>query len=232
MFKIVNDGRGIDFRTFVGIDLREPVDYDMIFKGKIIIEFHDDLYNTSDIQILDILYKNSGLHIGFSWELHDTQLISTIVDDCIQQINNEGLYTIQDIITDNRGDWMGFIPLDLEHTIRHKISTVGHAIRVNNQTIEFQKLFIEKLYHHPLVKQSALLYDSDYRFWYFKKCRGDRTKLSDAFRLYLDSVINILDMTCVNKDSVEMDIGCHFLHDPELFNELVNFSKLKGEIDG
>lgn len=230
MLYVIGDGRSIDFKTFVSVDLRTTINTEQLIERRTLGVFLD-LYETGDSALLRVLHQNSGLHVGFDWSFENTDLLNRVVEDCVNAVTLSGLILMQEIVTDFRADWIGFMPIDMEHTMRYSVYTVGEAISMNHNIVRFQYEFLQNLYKHPLAQQNCLLNDRDYRYWYFKQRTGNTDQLIEAYHYYMQGIHTILGISRISRDIVNMDIGCHYLSNPELFEELLNFSKLKGEID-
>ena len=69
-----------------------------------------------------------------------------------------------------------------------------------------------------------------YRHEYFKQFRKDPDALADAYQYYMGAVTDACMLTAISRDLLEMEIGCHFLHNPELFFQLLEISILQGTV--
>lgn len=134
------------------------------------------------------------------------------------------------MMSDMSCDWIGFVPHNVYDREVYKDLSMYGLIVFNNDMVSFQEAVIEFITNHPMYKDHAILRDEWYRFQYFKMLRKDPIALAAAYRHYIDAAKNTCLIHEVPKDILETQIGVHFLHHPDLFFELLEFSILKGEI--
>lgn len=177
-----------------------------------------------------IIAHNASLKIEFGWSFESGLHFQEIMEDAIAEISPRYNDSVGTMITDMCCSWIGFVPHNMyDKEIYKDLSTYG-LILYNNEIVDFQVDIINFITNHKIFKQHAILRDDLYRFDVFKKIRTDRHLLEDAYRYYMDSIHYICGVGSIPRDMLEEQIGCHFLREPDLFFELVAFSKLTGEI--
>lgn len=108
--------------------------------------------------------------------------------------------------------------------------TIVELIAFNNELINFQIDVVKFITQHKIFRQHSLLRDAMYKYNYFKKCRKDPDALADAYHYYIEAIHDGCMLTAISRDLLEMEIGCHFLHHPDLFFQLLDFSILQGSV--
>jgi hypothetical protein len=111
------------------------------------------------------------------------------------------------------------------------LSTYGLII-FNNDLIDFQIAVISFIAQHKSFKEHSLLRNESYRFDYYKAIRQDPIALEDAFHYFIDSIKETSGLEVIPQGYLEECIGCHYLHHPDVFFELLDFYTLKGSIYG
>jgi len=183
-------------------------------------------------EIKKIIEKNSSLRINFGWAFKSRNHFTEIMEECIEEI--VPLYDIYagQMVSDNKCSWLGFVPFNaFEKVLYEKLSSYS-LVLFNNELINFQIKVIEFIIEHEIFKKHAILKDKRYRFNFFKSVRKNSVALCNAYRYYLDAIHEIEELDSISTDKLEEDIGCHFLYQPDLYFELLEFSILKGEING
>lgn len=182
------------------------------------------------VAIKKIIESNASLRVSYGWSFESTWQMSTVFDEIEQIVHPKYNCQVNQIISDTRGDWFGFLPFNaFEKEMLDDLSLYS-LIEYNNDLMNFQIEVIDYFISHPLFKQHMLIRDDKYRFTRFKEVRKDSAMLTLLYREYIDSLINILGHESFPKDIIDMEIGCHFVYNPELYFELMNFSVLKGEL--
>jgi hypothetical protein len=156
----------------------------------------------------------------------------SVMDDCIRDVipmfnQYAGLMT-----ADSSCYWIGFVPHNFYDREVYKDMSLYSLILFNNDIIDFQIKVIEYISNHEISRQRAIINNDHYRFDYFKNIRKNRSALSEAYQYYINSINIVENINTIPRDLVEQDIGCHFLYQPDLFFELLEFSILKGEVHG
>jgi hypothetical protein len=134
------------------------------------------------------------------------------------------------LVSDVRCSWVGFMPFnEFDRQIYDGLDIQG-LIDFNNDLIGFQTEIIDAVSTCDLYLKHALLRDDRYRYNYFRKLRMDPAALTEGFLYYISAVKDAASMTCIPRELLEEQIGCHFLYNPSIFFELLNFSILDGSI--
>lgn len=182
----------------------------------------------------NIIYENSSLRLDFGWSLESSDHLNTIMNDCIATIFPKydivGLRPFGSITSDLRCSWIGFIPFNVFEKVIFDEMDITELRNFNNNMIQFQIDIIQFITNHKIFQQHSLLRDSMYKFEFFKKRRKDPAALSDAFCYYIDAIRDSNAIHSISRDILEMEIGCHFLHNADLFFQLLDFSILKGTV--
>jgi len=182
--------------------------------------------------IKKIIETNASLRVNFGWAFESSHHYNIIMDGVIKEIvplynEHAGLMT-----TDGTCCWIGFVPHNSYDREVYKDMPVHELIEFNNNIIDFQIKVVEFISNHLIFRQHAMMRDHYYRFSFFKEIRKDREALADAYHYYMNAVHETCLINCILRDSVEEQIGCHYLNHPDLFFELLEFSILKGVIYG
>jgi hypothetical protein len=189
---------------------------------------HD--YGATVSQIKSIIDQNSSLRIAFGWSFESTDSMKEMMQECIDNLSGRFASLNATIVSDLRGDWVGFAPYNaFEKEIYDKLSVYGLII-FNNELCDFQIAVVEFITRHPTYLNHLILRDIDYRFDYFKSRRKDPIALTDAFHEVMEAFDCTLSLPYYPRRIVEEMIGCHYLHHPDTFFELLEFYKLKGKI--
>jgi len=134
------------------------------------------------------------------------------------------------MVSDSRCDWLGFLPFDCFEKELLSEYSIYSLIEFNNELVKFQTDVIKFISTHKSFLQHSLIRNDEYRFKYYKVRRKDPVALSEAFQYYIESVKDTTGINSIPRSFVEEFIGCHFLHHPDTFFELVEFFMLKGNI--
>ncbi len=115
-----------------------------------------------------IIEENSSLRIDFNWAFECPEMLQTVMDDCIADVAPKYNIGMNNIVSDLRCSWIGFVPLNVfERTVYEELSTYG-MILFNNEVSSFQEDLMQHVVDHTLYKQHALTRDDRYRFGFMK----------------------------------------------------------------
>ena len=157
-------------------------------------------------------------------------MFETIMAECVERISPKYNIGVSNLTSDMRCSWLGFLPANIfERTAYEDLSIYGMVI-LNNELVAFQEEVVEYVSTHKIYRQHAFTRDDRYRFNYLKSIRKDEIALTDAFNQYINAIKDTIQLQQIPRDIIEEDIGCHFLHHPDLFFELLSITKLKGEL--
>ena len=227
-FTILTDQCTIGFQDHANINPLLPIDKQLNRRR---LYFRTNPEAMSDHRILKkVIENNASLRINFGWSFESEYHFKKLMAECIEEIAPRFNCNVGILISDLRCDWLGFVP----HNVFDKeayvdLSTWG-LILFNNEIIDFQINVVEYIIGHEIYKEHSMLRDDTYRFECFKRVRKDREALVDAYHYYMKSIKGVCAIKSIPRDYLEEQIGCHFLYNPDLFFELLEFSKLKGEI--
>jgi hypothetical protein len=180
--------------------------------------------------IQKIIENNSSLRVDFGWSFESAYHYETVMDDCIRAVVHKYNDKVGMMISDMRCSWLGFVPFNVFDRHVYEDMSIYSLILFNNEVIDFQKDVINFVSNHPIYREHAILRDTAYRFSYFKEIRKNPVALSAAYAYYLSAIGNVSAIKPVPRSILEGDIGCHFLYNPDLFFELLDFSILNGDI--
>lgn len=177
-----------------------------------------------------IIEQNASLKVDFGWSFESELQYKTIMKDCVEAIVPRFNDYAGKMFSDLRCSWLGFVPHNsYDKEIYKDLSTYGLVI-YNNEIIDFQTEVVKFITGHKIFLQHAILRDEWFRFEFFRFVRKDGNALADAYYQYMEAIHDSTGLAGLPRDFVESQIGCHFLYNPDLFFELLEFSKLKGEI--
>lgn len=226
-FYISDETCTIGFHDHVTIDPLRPI-VDQLNRRKLFHRKSGDTGNPFSIQ--KIIEQNSSLRVDFGWSFESDDLFRTILDECVEKISTKYNIGMVNIISDMRCSWLGFMPHDVfEKVIYENLSLYGMVL-FNNEIISFQEEIVESVVNHKIYKQHSLTRNDRYRFSYLKSIRNDADALEAAYWQYLNAIHETIQIQQIPRDIIEEDLGCHFLHHPDLFFELLSITKLKGNL--
>jgi hypothetical protein len=180
--------------------------------------------------IKGVITDNASLKVNFGWSFEGASQFTRVIRESIDAISPKYINGIAPMVSDMCCSWIGFVPYNsFDVGVLNDMSNI-ELILLNNEIVNYQIDNIEFIVNHPLYRQHALMRDDRYRFEYFRKVRKDPDLLSDAYSEYMDAVGSVSLIHSMPRDIVEEQIGCHFLYNPDLFFELLEFSILKGKI--
>ncbi len=227
-FTISPDPCALGFQEHVNLNPIKPIATQL--QRRILFHRANRTNSGDPHEIKKIIERNASLRINFGWSFESTYFYNVMMNDCITELSPKFLDGIGNMTTDNRCSWLGFVPFNIfEKSIYDNLSTSG-LIEFNNELVKFQTAVLEYIVGHQLYLQHAITRDDNYRFAVFKGIRKDPVALSDAYRYYLDAVRDVSLVPSLPREVLEDMIGCHFLYQPDLFFELLEFSILKGEV--
>jgi len=201
---------------------------DNLHRRRLIVRQNRNKDDTENLK--KIIERNASLRVSFGWSFESRNHYTTIMDECIEELDPFQTRYIGTMASDDRCDWLGFLPFTVfDKSVFEHLDSYG-MISFNNKLIEFQIAVIKFISQHKIFRQHALLRDSDYRFDYYKAIRNDTDQLADAFCYYIDSIKETVGITTIPRQYIEEQIGHHYLRHPEVFFELLEFYKLKGNI--
>lgn len=226
-FTISEESCTIGFHEHVTLNLYKPADEQLRRRY---------LYSRSGeakgnpVEIKKIIAENSSLRIAFGWSFESMHAYQTMMNECIEEVAPRyNIYT-GNMMTDGRCDWLGFIPFNTFDKATYEDLSLYSLLLFNNELVDFQTDVVKFILQHETFLQHSLMRNDDYRFNYFKVRRKDPLALEDAFNYYLECVEGTSGIVSLPRRLIEEYIGCHYLHHPNLFFELVDFYKLKGSI--
>lgn len=226
-FTISPDPCTTGFYEHVHIKLDLPVS-DQLHRRRLFLRQGID--QGSSRELIKIIGNNSSLRVAFGWSFESAQLFQSVMQDCITAVRPAFVGDIVSLTSDNRCDWVGFTPFNTFDQIYYENLCIEDLIFFNNNLIKYQTSIIEHLVNHPVYRFHAILRDDNYRFKYFKEKRKDSVALGEAFQYYVDAVQTITGSAAMPRFIIEEMIGCHYLYNPDVFFELLEFFKLKGVI--
>lgn len=226
-FSIIQDTCSIGFQTHALINLEKSIE-DQLHRRKLF--FRSGLDKENAIELIKIIEWNSSLRIAFGWSFESTGVLDKIMGEAEQQIIPKFTGNIVEIISDNRCDWIGFVPFNNFDRYYYETLCIEDLITFNNNLIDYQISIVKFLVNHQDYRYHAMVRDEWYRYNFFKKIRKNPIALASAFQYYVDSVMGSSGVNSVPRDIIEQMIGCHYLYHPDVFFESLNFNVLKGTV--
>ena len=110
-----------------------------------------------------------------------------------------------------------------------QLSVYG-LILFNNELINFQTDVVKFISQHKTYLQHAISRDKQYRYDMFRASRDNPAELEDAFHYYMAAIRDTTGISYITRRYIEETIGSHFLRNPDLFFELLDFYALKGQL--
>ena len=197
-------------------------------RRKLVHRQSSDLGNPFKLQ--KIIEKNSSLRVSFGWSFESGTMFKTIMAECIENIAPKYNIVVNNMVTDLRCSWIGFMPANIFEKAAYEDLSIYGLVLFNNEVISFQEEVLTHIANHKIYKQHSLTRDDRYRFNYLKSIREDEAALEDTYWQYITAIKDIVQIPQIPRDIIEEDLGCHFLHHPELFFKLLTITKLKGEL--
>jgi len=227
-FVIGEDLCTIGFQEHVNLNILKPIEPQLNRRRLFIRSNSADPGRPEAIKM--IIDKNSSLRVNFGWSFETDGLFKEIMHDCEQEVLPNFNTAVGTMVSDLRCSWIGFVPLNIFERTYYDDMSLYSLILFNNDLIDFQIAVIKFISEHKIFKQHSMIRNDRYRFEYFKDCRNDPVRLADAFISYMESIRESSFLDRIPRDILEEQIGCHYLYHPDVFFELLEFSKLKGEI--
>jgi len=226
-FSILREPCTIGFAENVTLNLFQPIE-GQLNRRRLLHRRGPDKGGVNEI--LKIIEKNSSLRISFGWSFESTEIYEDLMNECTEQVAIKYNIHAGNMMSDTRCDWLGFVPFNVFDAEKYADMSVTSLIIFNNELIDFQTEVVKFISTHKHFLDHSLVRNDEYRFRYFKSIRKDPVALVDAFHYYLDAIKDTTGVNTLSKSLIEEFIGCHYLHHPETFFELVNFYTLKGSI--
>ena len=226
-FTITEDSCSIGFHEHVTLTLFKPVE-EQLRRRYLYSRSGESRGNPAAIK--KIIEENSSLRIAFGWSFESMHVYKEMMKECVEEISPKYNILTGNMMTDGRCDWLGFIPFNTFDKAAYEDMSLYSLLLFNNELVEFQTDVVRFILQHEAFLQHSLMRNDDYRFNYFKVRRKDPIALGDAFNYYLECVKGTCGIDKLPRRLLEEYIGCHYLHHPDLFFELVDFYKLKGSL--
>jgi len=226
-FTISKDSCSIGFHEHVTLNLYKSAE-EQLRRRYLYSRSGESRGNPASIK--KIIEQNSSLRVAFGWSFESMHAYSTMMNECIEEITPRYNIFTGNMMTDGRCDWLGFIPFNTFEKEAYEDMSLYSLLIFNNELVEFQTDVVKFILQHEIFLQHSLMRNDDYRFNYFKARRKDPVALGDAFNYYLECVKGTSGIDRLPRRLIEEYIGCHYLHHPDLFFELVDFYKLKGNL--
>jgi hypothetical protein len=216
------------FENNITFDPLKPIDQQLNLRELIIRKSLDNQGDTNAIR--SYVERHSSLRINFGWSFESTCMLEQVMQECIAEVAPHFNIAVGGIVSDTRCDWFGFLPLNIFERAAIEDLNLYSLILYNNELINYQQDVVKFVVNHKLFKQHSLIRNDRYRFKYFKAIRRDEAALAEAFLYYVDAVKDTSLVHTIPREILEEQIGCHYLHYPDKFFELLEFTKLKGEL--
>lgn len=226
-FTITTESCATGFFEHVTLDLSNPIE-DQLRRRYLYVRRGSDL--GSPRELIKIIEQNSSLRISFGWSFESAEAYKLMMNECLEKLILNYSVSSVHMTSDSRCNWLGFLPYDcFEKELLSEFS-IYSLIEFNNELVRFQTDVVKFISTHKSFLQHSIIRNNEYRFKYYKDRRKDPVALSEAFQFYIESVKDTTGINSVPRSFVEEFIGCHFLHHPDTFFELVEFFMLKGNI--
>jgi hypothetical protein len=219
----------IGFNEVVRLNLRNPV-ADQLRRRKLFARRSREEGDPNALK--KIIENNASLRVDFGWAFESEHFYKQVINDCIREVLPKYMDQAGLMTADGTCSWIGFVPHNAYDREVYKDMPVYSLIQFNNELIGFQIEVVEFISNHHLFRQHAFMRDDQYRFSKFKSIRKDRLAMTEAYHYYMTALHEVSLIPAISRDIIEEQIGCHFLYQPDLFFELLEFSILKGEIYG
>ena len=227
-FVFSDDASDIGFRNYVRLNILLPVE-DQLKLRELVIRKH--IETKGDVKaIRTFVEKNSSLKIDFGFAFTSVDAFKDMMYECVDSVAPNYNVATGSLIGDNSSSWFGFQPLNIFEQAAIEDLDIDSLIIYNNELIKFQQDVVYFVANHQMFKHHSLVFDSNYRFDYFKSIRRDEDTLCGAFWSFLEAIYVVSGYSGIHRDILEKEIGCHFLYYPDKFFEMMEFLKLKGEL--
>ena len=218
----------IGFQNYVNLDLFKTIEEQLKLRDMVIRKHLQDPENHRAIRAY--IEKNSSLRIGFGFSFESESMFRQMMTECVDEVMPKYNIAVGSLTGDTRCDWFGFMPLNIFEKAAIEDLSLEGLIQYNNELIKFQYEIVKFVFNHKLFRQHSIVRNNEYRFKYFKSLRHKEAELVDAFWFYLDSIKETSLCSVIPRDIIEVQVGCHFLYNPDKFFEILEFIKLKGEL--
>lgn len=226
-FEITKETSIVGFHTHVTVDLFKPVE-PQLQRQK--LHLRSGAEKGDPVAIRKIIDNNSSLRVGFGWSFESERQLSDMMEECLYELCNNFNSSMPKIVSDMRGDWIGFMPYNaFEQYDIEQLSVYG-MILFNNELINFQTDVVKFITQHRLYRQHALTRDRIYRYAYLRSIRKSADDLEESFHSFIAALKETTGLSKFSQSYIEESIGVHFIYHPELFFELIDFYTLKGMI--
>lgn len=226
-FLITDDTCTVGFHENIFLNINKPIE-EQLRRRRLIHRSSRDKGNAETLR--KIIDQNSSLRISFGWSFESATHYKTLMNECIDNVAPKYNIFTGTMISDIRCSWLGFLPFNTFDKIIYDNMSLYSLVIYNNELIDFQIDIVKFVSQHKLFKQYSFLRNSDHRFDYCKSIRHDPDMLLETFHYYLESIVDTTGITTIPRQHIEEELGCHYLHHPEIFFELLDFYKLKGQI--
>ena len=231
-FEILNDDYTTGFRVTLTLWPDRPIEQ-QLRRERLYINPNNDYIRQADSHTLrQIILRNSSFRVDFGWSFESATRFRRMMAECIDQIAPKYSSIPANMISNGNCSWLGFTPFNVFERAAYEDLNTHELIAFNNDLIGFQTAVISFIANHKSYKAHSLLRNDTYRFEYYKAIRHNPIALEDAFHYFIESVKDTTEHDVVPLEYLEECIGCHYLHHPEIFFELLNFYILKGSIYG
>lgn len=215
------------FQENVTLDLNKPIEAQLHRRR---INLPPIIDRSLSRELIKIIEWNSSLRIGFGWSFESTSVFRNLMEECEQKVKPAFIGNIVEIISDDRCDWLGFMPFNTFDYEYYRDLCPEDLVYFNNSLVDYQVNVMKFISSHTSYMYHAMVRDSTYRFRYFKSKRKNPVDLLEAFQYYVEALVSTTGLGSVSRDIVEDTIGCHYLYHPDVFFEILEFYKLKGVV--
>lgn len=224
-FSILTESSTTGYHEHLRLDSHNSID-SLLAHRKIVVQ---GAITRNELKTL--LKQNSSLRVGIGWSFESIHHFFKIMKECEGQVMSKyptlSNYLIE---SDTRCDWFGFSKFNTFDEIFYQDFTADGLLKYNTLLLDFQESVIRFVVNHEIYRYHAILRDDRYRFEHYKKMRRNPSALEDGFRYYITAIREISGLSAVPREFIEEYLGCHYLHHPEVFFELLDFHTLKGDI--
>lgn len=224
MFTILKHKTNPVFHQLVRLNLCKPIDEQLsryYIKGT----------GHSKEEVGNIIELNTSLCVEFGWGFYSSTDFEHIMEDCTKHVHPKyNNYITGHTFTDTSYSWLGFEKQYTFYNDTFRDYDLESLITYNNEISHFQTEVIRYISSHELFLKYSIVHNFQYRYKYFNERKKDPVALSDAFHYYINAVTTPLGIFKVPKHLIEENIGCYYLHHPDVFFELLDFYILRGNI--
>ncbi len=228
-FTVTTETSPIGFQEHVILNTTDPIEAQLHRRS---VTHHSSMSMLAYRDVIkNVINWNSSLRVGFGWSFETEEDLRVILQECRDKIKPPFAGNLVSLTTDLRCDWIGFVPFNAFDRMFYDDLCLEDLVYFNNALIKYQTDVIKFITEHRRYRVQLMIRDENYRFAYFKCNRKDPVALSECFQYYMEAVADAIVVSAsIPRDLVERMVGCHFLYHPDLFFELLQFYKLKGQI--